>query len=107
MHSKYSSGYVESDLAGNGNPFGTDLSAYSVLPQQYKQKQFTRTDLTFDYAAPEKKFSINALVRNVENNSQTLTVPQNINAPGVGIKDWTTVRVSDPRTYGVRLSLCY
>ena len=107
--SKYSSSYVVSDLGGSGNPFA---GIYDVLPQQYKQGSFTRTDLNFGYTSENGKFSLDVFVRNLENDLQLLGPPQGINsaaqiAAGQGNRDRTTVRISDPRFFGARLALRY
>ncbi len=111
--SSYNNGYFVSDVAGSGNPFS---GVYDVLPTQYKQKSFTRTDLSFGYTSASGRVSIEAFVRNLENKLQMLGAPQGINPPGPGLTppasyggtaDRTTVRVSDPRFMGVRLSVRY
>ncbi len=104
VNSKYSSGYVVSDLAGDGNPFA---GIYSVLPQQYKQDSFTRSDANLGYTSASGKYSIDAFVRNIEGDVQLLGPPQGINPEGAAASDRTTVRISDPRFYGVRFSLRY
>lgn len=102
--SKYSSGYVVSDLAGDGNPF---TGVYSVLPQQYKQGSYTKTDLSLTYATADQKFSLSGYVRNLEDDLQLRGAPQGINPAGVGTRDRTFVRISEPRTYGLRMGIRY
>jgi iron complex outermembrane receptor protein len=103
VNTTYNSGYKVSDFAGNGNPFGTDLSAYSLLPQQYKQKSFTRTDFTVGYTIPSGKLTIEGFVHNIENKMQLLGPPQNI-----GVTDNSaTARASDPRFFGGRVTVRY
>ncbi|MDH7639253.1 TonB-dependent receptor [Sphingomonas oryzagri] len=103
VNTTYNGGYKVSDFAGNGNPFGQDVSAYSLLPQQYKQKSFTRTDLTVGYTTASGKLSVEGFVHNIENKMQLLGPPQNI---GVATNS-ATVRASDPRFFGGRVTVKY
>ena len=103
----FNSGYYNTDPGGDGNPFS---GMYSLLPQQYKQGSFTRTDLNLGYTNANGKLSVDAFVRNVENDLQQLGPPQHINGNGTGgavIDNRATIRVSDPRFYGVRLTVRY
>jgi iron complex outermembrane receptor protein len=109
INEKYNSGYFVTDFAGTGNPFA---GVYSVSPAQYKQTAFTRTDLTLGYTSESGKLTIGAFVRNLENDLQLMGPPTTIAASsvaGVGdlTTDATTVRISAPRTFGVRLGVKY
>ncbi len=109
VNTTYNSGYKVSNYAGDGNPF---TGVYTVLPAQFTQKSFTRSDLMISYTTASGKFSIDAFVHNIENKMQLLGAPQNINPgpidnPTSGTADRTTVRVSDPRLFGVRLTVRY
>jgi len=104
VNSRYSSGYLVSDTMGDGNPFS---GVYSVLPAQFKQGAFTRTDLSLAYESENGKLRVEGFVRNLENKLQLLGAPQGRNAPGVGTADRTTVRVSEPRMFGARLTVKY
>jgi len=100
FNTKFSDGYWLSDLGGTGNPFA---GTYTSLPMQYRQKAYTRTDLTLGYSDESGKFSIDAFVRNLEDKVQmqnTPTTPQ----PGWN-SDGQFVRVNLPRTYGVRTTV--
>lgn len=100
FNTKFSDGYWVSDLAGTGNPFA---GTYDYLPQQYRQKGYTRTDLTVGYTSQSGKLLIEGYVRNLENEVQLQgapTTPQ----PGWN-SDNQFVRVNLPRTYGVRTTV--
>lgn len=110
INEKYNSGYYVTDFAGTGFPFGT---IYDVAPAQYKQTHFTRTDLTLGYTSANGKLTVMAYVRNLEDDLQLLGPPTTIaaNTPANGMgnltTDATTVRISAPRTFGVRLGMKY
>ncbi|MFT4075749.1 MAG: TonB-dependent receptor [Asticcacaulis sp.] len=108
---KYSSSYFVSDLGGQGNPFCifipnyTVSDCYSVLPQQYEQKAYTRTDLNLSYTSPNGKYVISAYVRNLEDKLQFASAPQTVsNNTASGA---VSVRVSAPRTFGLRVGMNY
>lgn len=61
---------------------------------QFKQPSYTKTDLTLTYDAPEKRYYVQAFLKNLENE---LTVSQ---AQGGRLAN---VQFEQPRTYGVRL----
>jgi iron complex outermembrane recepter protein len=111
LASKYSDGYFVSNLQGDGNPFippQPDPSVvYGVLPQQFEQQSFTRTDVSFGYTSESGKFGVTAYVRNLEDDLQFLGAPQLPNPTTGGTVDRTYVRVSDPRTFGVRFNWKY
>jgi iron complex outermembrane receptor protein len=96
IRSKLSSSYYESDLTGAGNPFS---GVYSLLPQQYTQSAYSRTDLGVGYTTASGKIDVNAYVRNVEDKLQMTSGIQNL---GTGYVNAARVRVTDPRTFGVR-----
>ncbi|MBB3954444.1 TonB-dependent receptor [Novosphingobium sediminicola] len=100
FNTKFSDGYWLSDLGGTGNPF---TGAYTALPQQYRQRAYTRTDLTLGYTANGGKFSLDAYVRNLENKVQLQSAPTTPQ-PGWGA-DGQWVRVNLPRTFGVRATV--
>ena len=100
VNSKLSSSYKESNLGGNGNPFA---GVYSVLPFQYTQEAYTRTDLTVGYTTPDTKYSLEGFVKNVEDDIQIVSSPGN---PGV-TADAQRARITSPRMMGVRMSLKY
>ncbi|RVU05910.1 hypothetical protein EOE18_08075 [Novosphingobium umbonatum] len=104
VNSRYSSGYLVSDTMGDGNPFA---GVYSVMPAQYRQGAFTRTDLSLAYESENGKLRLEGFVRNLENKVQLLGSPNGINPAGVGTADRTTVRVSEPRMFGARLTVKY
>lgn len=107
VSTNFNSGYVNTDPGGDGNPFA---GVYSLYPQQYKQGSFTRTDLNLGYTTANGKLSIDGYVRNLENTLQQLGPPQHLNGDGMGgavIDDRSTIRVSDPRFYGVRVTVRY
>jgi iron complex outermembrane receptor protein len=101
VSTKFSNGYYLSDLSGQGNPF---TGVYTTLPQQYRQGGFTRTDLNIGYTTESGQFSVNAFVRNLENDLQLVGNPEGM---GTGNADRVYGRVADPRTYGLRLSVKY
>jgi iron complex outermembrane receptor protein len=91
ISSKLSSSYYESNLG-------------SASPTQYVQPSYTRTDATLGYTTANGKYTIEGFVRNLEDGIQIL------NAPGVTNTTppvFTTVRIDQPRTYGLRMSLKY
>jgi len=99
---KYSSSYFVSDLGGQGNPFA---NIYSVLPQQYEQKGYTRTDLNLSYTTSNGKYVFSAFVRNLEDKLQFASAPQTVSnndLPGA-----VSIRVSAPRTFGMRVNMNY
>ncbi|HUO23797.1 MAG TPA: TonB-dependent receptor [Caulobacteraceae bacterium] len=100
---RYSSGYFESNTGGNGNPFS---GVYSVPPHQFFQPAFTRSDMDVSYTTGNGKYSIDAFVRNLEDKVQILNAPSPDNGPPE-TADGYGVRVSDPRTFGVRVSMRY
>lgn len=110
INEKYNSGYFVSDFAGTGFPFGT---VYDVAPAQYKQGGFTRTDLNLGYTSVNGKLTVMAYVRNLEDDLQLLGAPTTIaaNTPPNGIGNLTTeatsVRISAPRTFGIRIGVKY
>jgi iron complex outermembrane receptor protein len=103
---KYSSSYFVSDLGGQGNPFS---GQYSLLPQQYEQEGFTRTDLNLSYTAPNGKYVVSAFVRNLEDKLQLASAPQTVapRADNTPVPDGFSVRVTAPRTFGLRVSMNY
>ncbi|HUO23428.1 MAG TPA: TonB-dependent receptor [Caulobacteraceae bacterium] len=104
ISSRISSQYFESDVNGVGDP---STGVYSVPPAQYAQAAFTRTDLAAAYTTPSGKATLEAFVRNVEDQVQSLGRPMGIVPPGAGTPYGQTERISTPRLYGVRLSLRY
>lgn len=64
------------------------------------QKERTQTDFSLEYKPENKRFSVQAFVRNIEN-YRSLAFSGNTVVPGVAnIFNW---QFSPPRTYGVRL----
>ncbi|MBC2666314.1 TonB-dependent receptor [Novosphingobium flavum] len=102
---KFSNGYFLSDLGGQpgGDPTQA-TTGYSTPPQQYRQGGFTRTDVNLGYTSENGKLSLSAYVRNIENKFQFIGAP---NGMGTGSNDRVFARVSDPRTFGVRLGVKY
>jgi iron complex outermembrane receptor protein len=117
VQSKVSSWYGETDFGGsNPNPGpppflippGLGAAAYGLLPNQYRQPSYTRTNLDLTYKTSNDKLEFGGYVRNVENKIQILGPPQNYSNANDGYPaDDTTVRVSEPRTYGVRVTVRY
>jgi iron complex outermembrane receptor protein len=117
VQSKISSGYGESDYGGSNPvpgpppfliPPGLGAAAYGLLPTQYQQKSYTRTNMDLSYKTSNGKFELGAYVRNLENKIQILGPPQNYSNSADGYPaDDTTVRVSEPRTYGMRITVRY
>lgn len=104
LGSKISSSYYESDLGGSVNPFAPQGTPYDLPPTQYTQRSYTRTDFNLGYTSATEKFSLNAYVRNIENKVQMLSAPQGL-APGATMSDSVTVRISSPRTFGIRIGV--
>lgn len=112
LNSKISGSYYQSALGGNLNFPGPPFLAppgtpYSVPPTQYRQDSYTRTDFNLGYTSESGKFSVDAFVRNIEDKMQLLGAPNGINAPGQELTDTVTVRVSAPRTFGMRIGVKY
>ena len=101
IQSKISSSYYESDLAGTGNvsPFG---ATYTVLPAQYQQASYHRSDLTVGYTSGSGKYDVYGYVRNIENKLQMTSVPQNLAFRSVS-PDAVSVVTTAPRTLGVHI----
>lgn len=77
---KYSDSYMISD-------FG--------VPIQYRQKSYTRSDVTLGYDAPGGKWFVQAFGRNLENKRQ------------LGLVEFGAFTLSEPATYGVRVGMYY
>jgi iron complex outermembrane receptor protein len=101
IQSKISGSYYESDLAGTGNvsPFG---ASYTVLPAQYQQASYHRSDLTIGYTSGSGKYDVYGYVRNIENKLQMTSVPQNLAFRSVS-PDAVSVVTTAPRTLGVHI----
>lgn len=82
IRTKYSDSYVVSDF-GNA--------------RQYRQPSATKTNAAVTYHAPNDRWSLQAFVRNIENNVSVSSTQQ------YGTSFW--VVPSDPRTYGVRFNV--
>jgi iron complex outermembrane receptor protein len=98
---RFNSGYYKSDLGGIGD-LGTN--SYVHAPQQYKQDAFTRSNLSLTYAAASGKYDIQAYVRNIENKLQLNSFNPGTNAD---IDKGSFVRVTAPRTFGIKVALHY
>jgi iron complex outermembrane receptor protein len=81
VRSKYSSSYT--------------LMALSIIGR-FAQPSYTQTEATLTYTAPEKKYFVQAYVKNLENKLL-------VTAVGAGVNG--TLQVSDPRMYGVRAGI--
>ena len=86
---KYSSGYYLSDF---------------VNAVQFKQKPFTRSDLSATYFPVNAHYNIELFVQNLENEIQKVGAPENY-VPGV--PNSTTFPISTPRFEGVRINFQY
>jgi iron complex outermembrane receptor protein len=85
--SKYSSSYLLSDLA---------------QAQRFKQKGYTRSDISVTYAAPGDKYYVQAFVENIEDALQATQAPSFNAASLAGNLNASTVGVTTPRFFGVR-----
>jgi iron complex outermembrane receptor protein len=101
VSSKISGEYYYSNLGGTAN-FGT--GQYSEPPTQYTQKGYTRSDINISYTAPDGKYTVSGYVRNLEDRVQLNGGPALMQA---GFAQSGTVRVTAPRTMGVRVSMDY
>lgn len=77
---KYSDSYVVSDLS---------------VPIQYRQKSYTRSDVTLGYHAPGGNWFVQAFGRNLENERQ------------LGLVEFGAFTLSDPAQYGIRAGFYY
>src|SRR5262249_4754278 len=89
-YSKYSSSYVLSDF---------------VNAVQYRQKAFSRSDMTFTYSAPHDSYYVQAFVENIENKIQAVGAPNYNNAALAGNLNAAWVYVSTPRFWGIRAGI--
>jgi outer membrane receptor protein involved in Fe transport len=77
----------------------------------YKVDSFTRSDANITYRSADKKFSVGAFVKNIEDDLQVQGTPGSPNGAQVAAgfnqynTPYSTVNVNDPRTFGVRLSV--
>lgn len=85
--SKYSSSYLLSDLA---------------QAQRFKQKGYTRSDISVTYAAPGDKYYVQAFVENIEDALQATQAPSFNAASLAGNLNASTVGVTTPRFFGIR-----
>ncbi|MBD8641565.1 TonB-dependent receptor [Sphingomonas sp. CFBP 13733] len=98
----FTAGYTHSFPVGDGATFDVGArTRYSAsyrlaalaINAQFRQPEFTQTDLTATYTAPDRAWYLQAFAKNLENNLQ-------VTVAGAGANG--TVQFSDPRTYGVR-----
>ncbi len=101
LSTKYSSKSYFADLGGSGNPFS---GQYSVLPAEYEQKAYTRSDLNLSYTSANGKYVISGFIRNLENKLQ---MAGGRIASGNVVPNGAVVRVTAPRTFGMRVSMTY
>lgn len=80
---KYSSSYVT-----------TDTGTSTVVPTQFTQKSFTKSNASLTYGTADDKMDIQFYVKNIENKSQLMGSVNFFNA-NYGY-------MSEPRTYGIR-----
>ncbi len=100
-----SAGYTHTfDLANGGSVVAGVRSRYSskfvisalAILGQFKQPGYTSTEATLTYNGPEKKYYVQAYVKNLEDNLIVTAVGGGVNG---------TLQASDPRTFGVRAGL--
>ncbi|MEQ5806045.1 TonB-dependent receptor [Alteromonas sp. NFXS44] len=89
LNSRYNSGYVVS---------------YFPAAAQFDQDAFTRTDATLTYEDTDGRFTVSAFVTNLEDEVQIISAPGEHSASN---PTNTTVAVSEPRMFGVRVGLTY
>jgi iron complex outermembrane receptor protein len=77
---KYSGSYMVSDFSG---------------PIQYRQKSYTRTDVTLGYHSPDGNWFVQAFGRNLENERQ------------LGLVEFGAFTLSEPAQYGIRAGFYY
>lgn len=89
LNSRFNGGYTVSDF---------------VSATQFEQDSFTRTDASVTYEDEDGRFSVTAFVSNLEDKLQILSAPSEYSAanPSTSI-----VSVSEPRLFGLRMSLKY
>ena len=101
ISSRYNSGYRMSDYTN---------------AIHYRQEAFTRSDLSVTYTAPSSKLSVQAYVRNIENKLQLTNNVGNANTTNLSAvqanaintyRDVINANLSDPRTFGVRVTVKY
>jgi iron complex outermembrane receptor protein len=68
-------------------------------PVQFEQPSFTKTDASLTYTAPGGRYTLGAFIRNIEDKVVLTSI--GVNAPLAN----STVNVSEPRTYGVRMGV--
>jgi iron complex outermembrane receptor protein len=95
------------DLGSSGS---VTASVYSRFKSKYfagpnyrdaEQKAYTQTDLSLEYKPANGNFSVQAFVRNLEDN-RPLTYAGYVAAAQDDIFNW---QFGEPRTYGVRVSI--
>jgi iron complex outermembrane receptor protein len=89
VQSKYSSAFLLSDIQN---------------ALQYKQRPFTRSDMTLTYNLKGGDMYVQAYVKNLENKVQMLAAPGNYNA---AVPLSASVGVTEPRMFGVRFGARY
>lgn len=72
----------------------------SVLRAQFRQPDFTKTDLTATYNAPDRAWYVQGYVKNIENSITLGSAGASVAFPGLqnGVAS-----LGDPRTFGVRV----
>jgi len=106
----FTAGYSHAFDTGGGtltaSAFTTFKSSYFTEFFNYndsKQKSFTKTDLSLEYAPHDGYWSLQLFARNIED-KRTLTYGSFVSAGPDDIYDW---QFGTPRTYGVRLAVDY